>query len=161
MPENASYFARAKPSPLTLKAFDLLLALVEHHGRLLEKAELLRLVWPDTLVEEANLSSYISLIRKALGDGENGQRYIETMPNHGYRFLASVREVTDRTAVSEAALSLSNLLTARHYIFRISAWKRGFGKCRSRAARWLRSRDQSRTHSRITSPPMESSTRRL
>jgi DNA-binding winged helix-turn-helix (wHTH) protein len=66
--------------PLTPKAFDLLLALLEHHGHLLEKDELLKLVWPDTFVEEANLSSNISLIRKALGDGENGQKFIETVP---------------------------------------------------------------------------------
>jgi Tol biopolymer transport system component/DNA-binding winged helix-turn-helix (wHTH) protein len=79
--------------PLTPKAFDLLLALVERHGHLLEKDELLKLVWPDTFVEEANLSSNISLLRKALGDGENGDRYIETMPKRGYRFVAGVKEV--------------------------------------------------------------------
>jgi TolB-like protein/DNA-binding winged helix-turn-helix (wHTH) protein/Tfp pilus assembly protein PilF len=78
--------------PLTPKAFDLLLALVERHGHLLEKDELLKTVWPDTFVEEANLSSNVSLIRKALGDGENGQRYIETAPKRGYRFVAEVRE---------------------------------------------------------------------
>src|SRR5262245_37404933 len=76
---------------LTPKPFDLLLALVERHGHLLEKDGLLRNVWPDTFVEEANLSYNISLIRKALGDGENGQRYIETVPKRGYRFVASVK----------------------------------------------------------------------
>src|SRR5215467_10563079 len=76
--------------PLTPKAFDLLLALVERHGHLLEKEELLKKVWPDTFVEEANLASNISLLRKALGDGENGQRYIETVPKRGYRFVAGV-----------------------------------------------------------------------
>jgi Tol biopolymer transport system component/DNA-binding winged helix-turn-helix (wHTH) protein len=78
--------------PITPKAFDLLLALVEHHGHLLEKDELLKKVWPDTFVEEANLSYNISLIRKALSDGENGQRYIETVPRRGYRFVAGVVE---------------------------------------------------------------------
>ncbi len=77
--------------PLTPKAFDLLLALVEHHGRLLEKDELLKLVWPDAIVEEANLSYNISLIRKALSNGEDGQKYIETVPKRGYRFVAEVR----------------------------------------------------------------------
>ena len=76
---------------LTPKSFDLLLALVERQGHLLEKDELLKLVWPDTFVEETNLSYNISLIRKALGDGENGQRYIETVPKRGYRFVAEVR----------------------------------------------------------------------
>ncbi len=77
---------------LTPKAFDLLFVLVERRGRLLEKDELLKLVWPDTFVEEANLSYNISLIRKALGDGENGHKFIETVPKRGYRFVAGVQE---------------------------------------------------------------------
>jgi Tol biopolymer transport system component/DNA-binding winged helix-turn-helix (wHTH) protein len=81
--------------PLTPKAFDLLVALIERHGRLLEKEELLKKVWPDTFVEEANLASNISQLRKALGDGENGQRFIETAPKRGYRFVANVKKVED------------------------------------------------------------------
>jgi TolB-like protein/DNA-binding winged helix-turn-helix (wHTH) protein/Tfp pilus assembly protein PilF len=84
--------------PLTPKAFDLLLALVERHGHLLEKEELLKKVWPETFVEEANLASNISQLRKALGDGENGRRYIETAPKRGYRFVASVREIVGEGA---------------------------------------------------------------
>ena len=79
---------------ITPKALDLLSVLVERHGHLVEKEELLRLVWPDTFVEEANLSFNISLIRKALGDREEGQRYIETVPKRGYRFTALVRETS-------------------------------------------------------------------
>ncbi len=79
---------------LTPKAFDLLLALVERHGRLVDKEELFQTVWPDTIVEESNLSSNIALIRKALGDGANGERYIETVPKRGYRFVAPVQEVS-------------------------------------------------------------------
>lgn len=79
---------------LTPKAFDLLLALIERHGRLAEKEELFQTVWPETIVEESNLSSNIALIRKALNDGENGQKFIETVPKRGYRFVAEVREVT-------------------------------------------------------------------
>ncbi|MFN7927156.1 MAG: LpqB family beta-propeller domain-containing protein [Blastocatellia bacterium] len=78
---------------LTPKAFDLLLALLEQHGRLVEKEELFQAVWSDTIVEESNLSSNIALIRKALSDGTNGVRYIETVPKRGYRFVAEVREV--------------------------------------------------------------------
>jgi Tol biopolymer transport system component/DNA-binding winged helix-turn-helix (wHTH) protein len=84
--------------PLTPKAFDLLLALVERHGHLLEKDELLKKVWPDTFVEESNLASNISQLRKALGHGENGQRYIETVPKRGYRFVSSVKKVLDERA---------------------------------------------------------------
>src|SRR5262245_11941193 len=100
--------------PLTPKAFDLLLALVERHGHLLEKEELLKKVWPDTFVEESNLSSNISLIRKALGDGENGHRYIETAPKRGYRFVASVREIVgegagpDREGQSESLKAIDD-----------------------------------------------------
>ena len=91
--------------PLTPKAFDLLLALVERHGHLLEKDELLKKVWPDTFVEEANLASNISQLRKALGDGENGQRYIETAPKRGYRFVARVRRVdVEQAEITEAEL---------------------------------------------------------
>ncbi len=79
--------------PLTPKALDLLVVLIERHGHLLEKEELMKVVWPDTFVEEANLSYNISLIRKALGEAENGQRYIETVPKRGYRFVADVRQV--------------------------------------------------------------------
>src|SRR5262245_36120926 len=87
-----------KAVPLTPKAFDLLLALVERHGHLLEKEELLKKVWPSTFVEEANLASNISLLRKALGDGENGHRYIETAPKRGYRFVANVKKVVNERA---------------------------------------------------------------
>ena len=83
---------------LTPKAFELLLALVQNHSHLLEKDELLKRVWPDSFVEEANLSYNVSLIRKALGEGENGQRYIETVPKRGYRFVAVVRELGRESA---------------------------------------------------------------
>src|SRR5215813_13761296 len=79
---------------LTPKAFDLLLTLVEHHGRLLEKEELFKAVWPDSFVEESNLSSSIALIRKALGGGAAGERFIETVPKRGYRFLPEVRIIS-------------------------------------------------------------------
>src|SRR5208283_4747427 len=55
--------------------------------------QLLRKVWPDTFVEESNLAQHISVLRKALQDGEDGPRYIETVPTRGYRFIAEVREL--------------------------------------------------------------------
>jgi TolB-like protein/DNA-binding winged helix-turn-helix (wHTH) protein/Tfp pilus assembly protein PilF len=75
------------------KAFDSLVELVKHSGHLLDKDELLSSVWPGTFVEESNLAQHISVLRKALHDGENGCRYIETVPRRGYRFVAEVREV--------------------------------------------------------------------
>ncbi|MGA8501412.1 MAG: tetratricopeptide repeat protein [Candidatus Sulfotelmatobacter sp.] len=74
------------------RAFDTLLVLVENSGRLLEKDALMRTVWRDTVVEENNLSQVVYLVRKALRDGEDGSRYIETVPKRGYRFVGEVRE---------------------------------------------------------------------
>ena len=81
--------------PLQPKVFDLLLALVERPGRLLEKDELMKAVWPDTIVEEVNLANNISILRKTLS--ENGERFIETAPKRGYRFVASVREIVEES----------------------------------------------------------------
>lgn len=78
---------------LTPKAFDLLKIMVERPGELLTKDELLQAVWPGTFVEENNLADNISKLRKALGDGDNGQRFIETVPKRGYRFAAPVEVV--------------------------------------------------------------------
>lgn len=77
--------------PLTPKAFDTLLVLVENRGHLLEKDELMQKLWPNTFVEEANLTNNISQLRKALGEDASGHRYIETVPKRGYRFGASVK----------------------------------------------------------------------
>src|SRR5262245_36109207 len=96
---------------LTPKAFDLLLVLVERRGHLLEKSELLKLVWSDTIVEEANLSYNISFIRKALGEGGNEQRYIETVPRRGYRFVAPVREQKKETATLAPAGAQARVVT--------------------------------------------------
>jgi Tol biopolymer transport system component/DNA-binding winged helix-turn-helix (wHTH) protein len=75
--------------PLAPKTFDLLVLLVQSPGRAFSKQELMHALWPDTFVEEANLSFQISVLRKALG--EDGGRWVETVPKHGYRFAAEVR----------------------------------------------------------------------
>jgi DNA-binding winged helix-turn-helix (wHTH) protein len=79
-----------KSVPLTPKAFDTLLVLVERPGKVIEKAELLKLVWPDTFVEENNLTQNISALRKVFGDRD----YIETVPRRGYRFRMQVEDVS-------------------------------------------------------------------
>jgi DNA-binding winged helix-turn-helix (wHTH) protein len=76
--------------PLTPKAFELLLALVESEGRLVEKDELLKRVWPDTFVEEGSLAQNISVLRKTLSETGGGQ-YIQTIARRGYRFVAPVK----------------------------------------------------------------------
>lgn len=77
--------------PLTPKAFQTLLILIENRDRILDKAELLRLVWPDTYTEQSNLPHQILSIRKALGECRAGKQYIETVARRGYRFSAPVR----------------------------------------------------------------------
>ena len=82
------------------KTFDLLLLLVENHGRVLTKDELIKILWPDTFVEEGNLSFQVSILRKALS--EEGLQWIETVPKHGYRFVASVNEVRESDRVADS-----------------------------------------------------------
>ena len=77
--------------PLAPKAFDSLLLLVENSGHLLSKNELMKRLWPETFVEEVNLAQNISAIRRALGDKNGGEQYIETVPKGGYRFIGHVR----------------------------------------------------------------------
>lgn len=79
-----------KVVPLTPKAFDTLQVLVEHHGEVLSKEQLMRLVWPDTFVEEANLTQNIYTLRKTFSEISQGGSYIETIPRRGYRFVAPV-----------------------------------------------------------------------
>lgn len=81
------------PAPLTPKAFDLLLALVQRHGAVVEKDELMRLLWPNLVVEENNLTVIISSLRKALGESKEEHKYIVTIPKRGYCFVAQVNEV--------------------------------------------------------------------
>src|SRR5215813_5967103 len=90
-----------KPVPLTPKAFEMLVALVERGGHLVEKEELMKLVWADAFVEESNLTNNVSALRKLLGQGKGGQHYIETVPKRGYRFTAAVRELTPEALVVE------------------------------------------------------------
>ena len=79
--------------PLTPKAFDVLLVLVQNGMRLTTKEELMTKVWPDSFVEEANLTVTVSALRKALGETTDGKRYIETVTKKGYRFVAAINEV--------------------------------------------------------------------
>lgn len=83
-----------EPVALPPRVFDTLLVLLEHGGRLVEKEALMKAVWPETIVEEGNLSNNIFLLRKTLGEDAQ-QKYIETVPKRGYRFVAAVKERWD------------------------------------------------------------------
>src|SRR5262245_8511489 len=93
---------------LQLKTFDLLLLLVESEGRVLEKAELMNRVWPDTAVEESNLTQHIYTLRKLFSAEPEGGKYIETIPRRGYRFVARVNETrSDATDPAQVEMRAS------------------------------------------------------
>ena len=79
--------------PLTPKAVDTLLVLVENREKVMPKDELMKAVWPDSFVEESNLSQNIFMLRRALGDSAHERRFIATVPGRGYQFVEEVREV--------------------------------------------------------------------
>lgn len=83
-----------EPVPLTPKAFETLLALVEQSGKTIEKDDLMKTVWPGVVVEENNLNQNITALRKSLGDSRHESHYIATIPGLGYRFVADVTRVT-------------------------------------------------------------------
>src|SRR6201987_6460436 len=78
---------QGQPIPLTGKAFRTLRALVERHGELVSKQDLMNEIWPETTVEENNLDRNISAVRKALGEQAGEPSFIETVPRVGYRFI--------------------------------------------------------------------------
>lgn len=92
-PTERVLFRQFELIPLTPKALDTLLFLVERRGHIIEKDDLMKAIWPDTFVEEVSLARNISVIRKVLSDGEDGRVFIETIPKRGYRFVAPVKEV--------------------------------------------------------------------
>ena len=94
-PCDHSLLRGGKPVSLTPKSFEILVALIQSNGRLVTKDELMKKIWPDSFVEEANLTVNVSALRRALGDTPEHQQYIETVPKLGYRFIAPVTELRD------------------------------------------------------------------
>jgi DNA-binding winged helix-turn-helix (wHTH) protein/TolB-like protein len=94
-PANHQLLNDGEPVALTPKVQEILLVLVENDGRLTTKEELMRRVWPDSCVEEANLTVNISTLRRILGETIEGRPYIQTVPKKGYRFVAPVTEVAE------------------------------------------------------------------
>jgi DNA-binding winged helix-turn-helix (wHTH) protein/tetratricopeptide (TPR) repeat protein len=92
-PQERVLLRDGRPVPLTPKAVEILLLLVEKAAHLVDKDDLMKRVWPDTFVEEGNLTKNVFVLRRALGNGDAGQEYIETVPKRGYRFVARVTAV--------------------------------------------------------------------
>jgi pimeloyl-ACP methyl ester carboxylesterase/DNA-binding winged helix-turn-helix (wHTH) protein len=104
-PEEHRLLCGERYVPLPGKAFATLRVLVERHGSLVSKQELINQVWPSTNVEENNLDRNISTLRKALGEQPDGNPYIETVPRMGYRFVAAVNQSRQEPAVRERSLA--------------------------------------------------------
>jgi len=98
------------PVPLSSRAFDILLFLVELRDRVVTKDEILERVWHGTIVEENNLSVQVSGLRRALGEKSEGQPFIITIPGRGYRFVGQVAEVAPMTVLPAGAATPSNVL---------------------------------------------------
>ena len=106
---NRLLFRDGKPIVLKPKVVDTLLLLLENSGRVFEKDELIQRLWPDSFVEEGNLTQNIYVLRKALDTGEDAESYIETIPRRGYRFAAQVRELP----YEEGAAGRNDLVAVR------------------------------------------------
>jgi DNA-binding winged helix-turn-helix (wHTH) protein/TolB-like protein len=107
-PENHSLESEGNPISLTPKAFEILLVLVQNGTRLTTKEELMRKVWPDSFVEEANLTVNISALRRHLGETPSGQQYIETVPKKGYRFVVPVSQLSANNHAADLQLVLAD-----------------------------------------------------
>jgi Tol biopolymer transport system component/DNA-binding winged helix-turn-helix (wHTH) protein len=107
-----------QPVGLTPKALDLLVYLVEHHGRLVERSTLMAALWPDTVVEEANLAFQVSALRKVLEQDGDGEDLIQTVPTKGYRFVGDVTRIAvsspqeKRSPSLRLALAVTGVLVA-------------------------------------------------
>ena len=111
-PGEQTLLREGRPVALRPKVFDILRVLVENHGHLVDKEELMRSVWTEQFVEEGNLNKNVSMLRQALGEGQNGHTFIETVPKRGYRFIADVREVNGGEETDLAETNLSTHLVA-------------------------------------------------
>lgn len=114
------YAADGEPLALKSKAFDTLLFLLEHPGRVIERDEIMSAVWPQTIVEENNLTQHISHLRRLLGEGKNDHRYIVTIPGRGYELTAHVTRVNTVNGSSGASPSEPIRLTSRKWLIGLS-----------------------------------------
>ena len=114
-PDKQLLLRDGEPIAVPPKTFETLLVLVRRGREVVTKEELLNAVWPDSFVEEANLSQHIFKLRKALGDSQEGERYIVTLPGRGYRFAVPVRTITEGGEVLIAQMrSRTEILVEEH-----------------------------------------------
>ncbi len=99
-----------KPVPLSPKAFDLLIVLAQRSGQIVTKDDLMKLLWPDTFVEESNLGQHVFQLRKALGDRSQDSAYIVTVPGRGYRFAQRVETLPEEESIVVESHSRSRVV---------------------------------------------------
>jgi DNA-binding winged helix-turn-helix (wHTH) protein len=101
------------PVKLSGRAFDILVALVEHAGEIVDKKDLMALVWPDVTVDENSLRFHVAALRKALGDREDGARYVTTLPGRGYCFVSPISRSLQPSPETGLELAQLDMLPAR------------------------------------------------
>ena len=118
-PEKETLLRGGEPVPLTPKTFQILLVLVRHSNQVVTKDDLMKTVWPDTFVEEANLSRNIFMLRKALGERPQDHRYVVTVPGRGYRLAETVEMVVE----NELSIVAANHSRIQIEVKETRAWK--------------------------------------
>jgi Tol biopolymer transport system component/DNA-binding winged helix-turn-helix (wHTH) protein len=112
-PERRLLWRGQEPIPLSPKAFDLLLVLTQRGGQVVLKDDLMKMLWPDTFVEESNLGQHVFLLRKALGERPQDHTYIVTVPGKGYRFAQTVRILPEEDTILVASHTRSRIVIDR------------------------------------------------
>src|ERR1700726_4107044 len=95
--------------PLGGRAYDILIALLENAGEVVAKSELIAKAWPDVTVEEGSLRVHLSALRKALGDGQFGDKYIANVQGRGYSFIVPIKRQADDRDQGNTSSGVSNL----------------------------------------------------
>jgi DNA-binding winged helix-turn-helix (wHTH) protein len=119
-PEQRTLFADGEPVRLGSRALDILITLCERAGEVVTREELLARVWPETIVEEANLRIHIAALRKTLGCSRDGVRYISNVMGRGYCFVAAVARVADTPMCKEGLASVNSAIKPRRALGRVA-----------------------------------------
>lgn len=135
-PRARSLRRNGQPIPITAKVFDALTVLARNHGRVVDKDELIRAIWPDTIVEEGNLHQCMSSLRRVLGEKSDERRFIATVPGRGYSFIPAVRIRGADTPKSHAVSRRWMILAVSvPLLILVGSWLWSSGRRQNRPAR--------------------------